>query len=152
MYEKSLHLHTLENLRSALDHFDTSFIVSNKLFRLALVSEIIDTTCLFEQLYCAWTKKLPFGENADADVDFEYWKSYNNWDGFLEKAQQNACIDDADMDLGNGLTTNDIKEKRRKTYNKNLNSAFKHAKYVEGKTVSEFFKNIEKPVGGINLS
>lgn len=144
MDEKSLHLHTLENLHSALDHYDTSFIVSNKLFRLALVSEILDTTCLFEQLYCAWCKKLPFGENADADVDFEYWKSYNNWDEFLEKAQQNACIDDADMDLGNGLTTNDIKEKRRKTYSKNLYSAFKHAKYVEGKTVSEFFKNIEK--------
>lgn len=144
MDEKSLHLHTLENLHSALDHFDTSFIVSNKLFRLALVSEILDTTCLFEQLYCAWTKKLPFGENADADVDFEYWKSYKNWDGFLEKAQQNACIDDADMDLGNGLTTNDIKEKRRKTYSKNLYAAFRHAKYTDGKSVNEFLKIIDK--------
>ena len=41
---KSEYLETLEKLQNALTQFDMSFGVSNRIFRLALVSEILDTT------------------------------------------------------------------------------------------------------------
>ncbi len=73
MAEKSIHLGTLEKLQFALRDFDMSFSTSNKLFRLAIVSEIIDTIGLFEQLAEDWKENLPFGERPDADIDFDYW-------------------------------------------------------------------------------
>ena len=103
--DKSTHLITLENLRSALSNFDMSFGVSNKLFRLAIVSEILDTACLFEQLYDAWNQRLPYGEGPDADVDFVYWKDINTWGDLLDNAQQNLCIDNYSLDLGNGQSS-----------------------------------------------
>ena len=89
--DKSVHLVTLEKLRTALSSFDMSFGVSNKLFRLAIVSEILDTTCLFEQLLESWKQRLPFGEGPDADVDFDYWKDMSIWSELQSNAQQNVC-------------------------------------------------------------
>ena len=73
MAERSIHLETLLKLQSALEMFDMSFSTSNKLFRLALVSEMIDTAGLFEQLAEDWKDNLPYGEGPALDVDFEYW-------------------------------------------------------------------------------
>lgn len=148
MEEKSLHFLALERLQSALDNFDTSFIVSNKLFRLALVSEILDTTCLFEQLYNAWSEKLPLGEGPDVDVDFQYWKSLNQWNNLIDNAQQNVCINDVTYSLGNGMTSDDISGNKRKNFKKNLTAAFKHADFSDGKIVADFLTWVEADKSG----
>ena len=149
MEEKSLYLQTLEKLQSALEKFDTSFIVSNKLYRLALVSEIFDTACLFEQLYNAWSTQLPLGEGPDADVDFAFWKEYANWRGLVDCAQQNVCIDKSTFELGNGMVTDDLTIKRRKNYKKYLTAAFKHSGYPDAQNALTFFKLIENDKSGM---
>lgn len=148
MAEKSLHILALERLRSALDNFDMSFIVSNKLFRLALVSEILDTTCLFEQLYNAWSERLPLGEGPDYDVDFNYWKSLNNWNSLIENAQQNVCINDATYSLGNGMISDELARNKKKSFKKNLTSALNHAKFSDDKIVTDFLKWVEYDKSG----
>ena len=147
--EKSTHLITLENLRSALSNFDMSFGVSNKLFRLAIVSEILDTACLFEQLYDAWYQRLPYGEGPDADVDFVYWKDINTWGDLLDNAQQNLCIDNYSLDLGNGQSSDDIRGNRRKNYTKNLKTALRSAKYADFQNVTDFAKLIGNDKSGM---
>lgn len=149
MEDKSLHLQTLEKLQTALENFDPSFMVSNKLFRLALVSEILDTTCMFEQLYCAWSQQLPFGEGPDADVDFEYWKEYSTWRNLVDCAQQNVCINSTTVELGNGMTSDNAPIKRRKNYKKNLNAVFKHTNYPDTQHAIDFFKLIENDKSGM---
>lgn len=149
MEEKSLHLQTLEKLQTALENFDPSFMISNKLFRLALVSEILDTTCMFEQLYCAWSVQLPFGEGPDADVDFQYWREYSTWRNLVDCAQQNVCIDYTTVELGNGMTSDNAPIKRRKNYKKNLNVAFKHTSYPDTQHAVDFFKLIENDKSGM---
>lgn len=149
MKVKSLHLQTLEKLQTALENFDPSFMISNKLFRLALVSEILDTTCMFEQLYCAWSAQLPFGEGPDADVNFEYWKEYGSWRNLVDCAQQNVCIDNTTVGLGNGMTSDNAPIKRRKNYKKNLNVAFKHTNYPDTQHAVDFFKLIENDKSGM---
>ena len=140
--DKSTHLITLENLRSALSNFDMSFGVSNRLFRLAIVSEILDTACLFEQLFDAWSQRLPYGEGPDADVNFEYWKDIATWKELVVNAQQNLCIDTYPLDLGNGQSSEDIRGNRRKSYGKYLKTALKYAKYTDSQNVSEFARLI----------
>ena len=147
--DKSTHLITLENLRSALSNFDMSFGVSNKLFRLAIVSEILDTACLFEQLYYAWNQRLPYGEGPDADVDFVYWKDINTWGDLLDNAQQNLCIDSYSLDLGNGQSSDDIRGNRRKNYTKNLKTALRSAKYADFQNVTDFAKLIGNDKSGM---
>ena len=147
--DKSTHLITLENLRSALSNFDMSFGVSNKLFRLAIVSEILDTACLFEQLYDAWNQRLPYGEGPDADVDFVYWKDINTWGDLLDNAQQNLCIDNYSLDLGNGQSSDDIRGNRRKNYTKNLKTALRSAKYADFQNVTDFAKLIGNDKSGM---
>lgn len=148
MEEKSLHLLALERLQSALDNFDTSFIVSNKLFRLALVSEVLDTTCLFEQLHNAWSVRLPLGQGPDYDVDFNYWKSLDNWNSLIENAQQNVCINDATYSLGNGMISDELARNKKKSFKKNLTSAFKHAQFTGGDIVTDFLKWVENDKSG----
>ena len=147
--DKSTHLITLENLRSALSNFDMSFGVSNRLFRLAIVSEILDTSCLFEQLFDAWSLRLPFGEGPDADVNFEYWKDLTTWKELLDNAQQNLCIDTYPLDLGNGLSSEDIRGNRRKNYAKNLKAALRSAKYGDIQNVTDFAKLIANDKSGM---
>lgn len=147
--DKSTHLITLENLRFALSNFDMSFGVSNKLFRLAIVSEILDTACLFEQLFDAWSQRLPYGEGPDADVDFAYWKNLNTWGELLDNAQQNLCIDNYSLDLGNGQNSDDIRGNRRKNYTKNLKAALKSAKYADFQNVTDFAKLISNDKSGM---
>ena len=143
MEEKSLHLQTLERLKSALESFDTSFILSNKLFRLALVSEILDASCMFEQLYNSWSEKLPIGEGPDADVTFELWKEYSQWKSLVDNAQQAISLDDITIVFGNGLSTNDITGNRRKSYRKNLSTVLRQNNASAEKNVLEFFKILE---------
>lgn len=140
--EKSQYLETLEKLQGALNLFDMSFGVSNKIFRFALVSEILDTVCLFEQLYDSWLEHLPFGEGPDVDVDFEYWKDLSNWGNLLDGARQNACIDDYPIDMGNGVTTDKVNGNRRKNYLKILNSVLRRSKYEGKEHASNFVKSV----------
>jgi len=139
---KSEYLETLEKLQNALTQFDMSFGVSNRIFRLALVSEILDTSCLFEQLYESWSEYLPYGEGPDADVDFAYWKNLSTWDTLLDSAKQNACIDDFPLDMGNGVTSDRIHGNRRKSYLKTVNSVLRHSKYAGKEPTSAFVKTI----------
>lgn len=139
---KSEYLETLEKLQNALTQFDMSFGVSNRIFRLALVSEILDTVCLFEQLYESWSEYLPYGEGPDADVDFAYWKNLSSWDTLLDSAKQNACIDDFPLDMGNGVTSDKIHGNRRKTYLKSVNSVLRHSKYAGKEPTSAFVKTV----------
>ena len=139
---KSEYLETLVRLQNALTQFDMSFGVSNRIFRLALVSEILDTTCLFEQLYESWSEYLPYGEGPDADVDFAYWKNLSTWDTLLDSAKQNACIDDFPLDMGNGVTSDRIHGNRRKTYLKTVNSVLRHSKYAGKEPTSAFIKTV----------
>ena len=138
--DKSVHLVTLEKLKTALSSFDMSFGVSNRFFRLAIVSEILDTTCLFEQLLESWKQRLPFGEGPDVDVDFDYWKDMSIWKELQSNAQQNVCIDNYPLDMGNGMSSEDLHGKRRKTYAKNLKAALKSASYADSANVLEFAK------------
>ena len=139
---KSEYLETLVRLQNALTQFDMSFGVSNRIFRLALVSEILDTTCLFEQLYESWSEYLPYGEGPDADVDFAYWKNLSTWDTLLDSAKQNACIDDFPLDMGNGVTSDRIHGNRRKSYLKTVNSVLRHSKYAGKEPTSAFIKTV----------
>lgn len=115
----------------------------------SLVSEILDTTCMFEQLYCAWSVQLPFGEGPDADVNFVYWKEYSSWRNLVDCAQQNVCIDNTTVGLGNGMTSDNAPIKRRKNYKKNLNAAFKHTNYPDTQHAVDFFKLIENDKSGM---
>lgn len=148
MAEKSSHLETLERLQHSMDNFDAAFSVSNKLFRLAIVSEILDTTCMFEQLLGAWEKRLPIGEGPDADIDFAYWSDMNTWSDLQESAQQNLCIDTTCMDLGNEMTTDELRGNQRKSYAKNLKSVLKSSHYDQAPAVAEFAKFIEVDKSG----
>lgn len=139
---KSEYLETLEKLQNALTQFDMSFGVSNRIFRLALVSEILDTVCLFEQLYESWSEYLPYGEGPDADVDFAYWKNLSSWEMLLDSAKQNACIDDFPLDMGNGLSSDRIHGNRRKSYLKTVNSVLRHSKYAGKESTSAFVKTV----------
>ena len=139
---KSEYLETLEKLQNALTQFDMSFGVSNRIFRLALVSEILDTVCLFEQLYDSWSEYLPYGEGPDADVDFVYWKNLSSWSTLLDSAKQNACIDDFPLDMGNGVTSDKIHGNRRKTYLKSVNNVLRHSKYAGKEPTSAFVKTV----------
>lgn len=139
---KSEYLETLEKLQNALTQFDMSFGVSNRIFRLALVSEILDTVCLFEQLYDSWSEYLPYGEGPDADVDFAYWKNLSSWSMLLDSAKQNACIDDFPLDMGNGVTSDKIHGNRRKTYLKSVNNVLRHSKYAGKEPTSAFVKTV----------
>ena len=139
---KSNYLETLEKLHKALTVFDMSFSVSNKVFRLAIVAEILDTVCLFEQLYNSWSEHLPFGEGPDADVDFAYWKEYSTWETLLDSAQQNACIDDYPVDMGNGIKTDMIHTNRRKNYLKSIGTVLSRSKFSGKEAASNFVKVI----------
>lgn len=139
---KSNYLETLEKLQKALTVFDMSFSVSNKVFRLAIVTEILDTVCLFEQLYSSWCEHLPFGEGPDADVDFSYWKEYSTWETLLNSAKQNACIDDYPVDMGNGMKSDMMQKNRRKNYLKSFGSVLRHSEFPGKDAASIFVKEI----------
>ena len=147
--DKSVHLVTLEKLQTALSSFDMSFGVSNRLFRLAIVSEILDATCLFEQLLESWKQRLPFGEGPDADVDFDYWKDMSIWSELQSNAQQNVCIDNYPLDMGNGLSSEDLRGKRRKSFTKNLKAALKSSNYADSANVVEFAKMLANDNSGM---
>ena len=139
---KSDYLETLEKLQEALNMFDMSFSVSNKVFRLALVSEILDTACLFEQLYNSWSEHLPFGEGPDADVDFAYWKDLRTWDTLLNSAKQDACIDDYPVDMGNGMKSDMMQTNRRKNYLKAIGTVLRRSDFSGKEAASNFVKVI----------
>lgn len=142
MAEKSIHLETLEKLQSALRDFDMSFSTSNKLFRMAIVSEIIDTIGLFEQLAEAWKTNLPFGEGPDADVDFQYWSNMDNWENLHVRAMQNECVDGFPISLGNGQTSDDVSKRKKSTYAKYYNSVLKSIRYEDKEPTINFLKRL----------
>ena len=140
MAEKSIHLGTLEKLQYALRDFDMSFSTSNKLFRMAIVSELIDTVGLFEQLAEDWKINLPFGDGPDADVDFDYWADWTTWENLHCRAMQNECVDGLPISLGNGRTSDDLKRRKKSIYTKDYNAIFKSARYEGKDTAVEFMK------------
>lgn len=148
MAEKSSYLETLERLQHSMDNFDAAFSVSNKMFRLAIVSEILDTTCMFEQLLVAWENRLPIGEGPDADIDFAYWSHMNTWVDLQESAQQNLCIDTTGMDFGNGMTSDELRGNQRKSYTKNLRAVLRSSHYDQALAVTKFAKFIEADNSG----
>ena len=140
MAEKSIHLGTLEKLQYALRDFDMSFSTSNKLFRMAIVSEIIDTIGLFEQLADDWKTNLPFGEGPDADIDFDYWIDLSTWENLHCRAMQNECVDSLPISLGNGRTSDDVKRIKKSSYTKYFNSILKTARYEGRNNTVDFIK------------
>lgn len=108
-----------------LKNFDMSFGTSNKLFRVAIVMEILNVQCLFEQLYAKWQEDLPWGVDADADINFAEWAGYQTWADLISSARQNICIDNIPVDLGNGNFATDIAKFVKKGFNKNLKTVFK---------------------------
>ena len=140
--EKSQYLETLGKLQNALTKFDMSFDVSSRIMRIALVSEILDTAFLFEQLYQSWCEHLPYGEGPDADIDFAYWKELSNWESLLSGAKQNACIDDYPFDMGNGMTSDKIHVNRRKNYLRSVYSVFRRSGYSGNEAASFFVKTV----------
>lgn len=148
MPKKSVHLETLQKLQTALKDFDMSFSTSNKLLRMAIVSEIIDTIGLFEQLVVAWSTDLPFGSGPDEDVDFAYWGDMNNWSDLMSKSKQNVCIDDLSFSLGNGKQTDDISKMKKATYIKHFTSILKNARYDGKDSTIDFLKFLSKDKTG----
>ena len=140
MAEKSIHLGTLEKLQFALRDFDMSFSTSNKLFRLAIVSEIIDTIGLFEQLAEDWKTNLPFGEGPDADIDFDYWTDLGTWENLHCRAMQNECVDSLPISFGNGRTSDDVRRIKKSSYTKYFNSVLKTARYEGRCNTVDFLK------------
>ncbi len=121
----STHREALEKLQLMLKNFDMSFGTSNKLFRVAIVMEILNVQCLFEQLYAKWQEDLPWGVDADADINFAEWAGYQTWADLISSARQNICIDNIPVDLGNGTFAADIAKFVKKGFNKNLKAVFK---------------------------
>lgn len=121
----STHREALEKLQLMLKNFDMSFGNSNKLFRVAIVMEILNVQCLFEQLYAKWQEDLPWGVDADADINFAEWAGYQTWADLISSARQNICIDNIPVDLGNGNFATDIAKFVKKGFNKNLKTVFK---------------------------
>lgn len=144
MSTKSLHLETLEKIQHMLDGFDMSFKLSNKMFRLAIVSEILDAACLFEQLYKSWSERLPFGEGPDLDVDFDYWQNISAWNDLRTNALQNLCIVPSGIDFGNGMYSDDSDwTKSRKSYQKFLKESVKAARFADKSVLPNFAKAME---------
>ncbi len=143
MAEKSIHLDTLEKLQFALKDFDMSFSTSNKLFRMAIASELIDTVGLFEQLADDWKVNLPFGEGPDADIDFDYWTDWTTWENLHSRAMQNECVDGLPIPMGNGRTSDEIKRMKKSTFTKYYRDTFKSARYEGRETAIDFIKFIQ---------
>ena len=121
----STHREALEKLQLMLKNFDMSFGTSNKLFRVAIVMEILNVQCLFEQLYAKWQEDLPWGMDADADINFSEWAGYQTWADLISSARQNICIDNIPVDLGNNNSASDIAKFVKKGFNKSLKAVFK---------------------------
>ena len=141
----STHREALEKLQLMLKTFDMSFGTSNKMFRVAIVMEILNVQCLFEQLYAKWQKDLPWGADADEDISFGDWASYSKWDDLVSAARQNACIENIVFDIGNGNIADDLPKFIKKGFNKNLKAVFESSFGKEGlKTVEPYLAMIEE--------
>lgn len=121
----SKHKEALEKLQQMLRNFDMSFGMSNKMFRMAIVLEILNVQSLFDQLLSKWKMKLPCGDGPDADIDFEEWSNYANWSDLVVAARQNVCIENLSIECGNGEYIDDFTKTFKKNFRKNLTSVFK---------------------------
>ena len=121
----SKHKEALEKLQQMLRSFDMSFGMSNKMFRMAIVLEILNVQSLFDQLLGKWQMKLPFGEGPDADIDFEEWSNYAKWNELVIAARQNVCIEDLSIECGNEEYIEDYTKTFKKSFRKNITSVFK---------------------------
>ena len=121
----SKHKEALEKLQQMLRSFDMSFGMSNKMFRMAIVLEILNVQSLFDQLLGKWLMKLPFGEGPDADIDFEEWSNYAKWSELVVAARQNVCIEDLSIECGNEEFIDNFSKTFKKSFRKNITSVFK---------------------------
>ena len=121
----SKHREALEKLQLMLKNYDMSFGMSNKMFRMAIVLEILNVQSLFDQLLCKWKSKLPFGNGPDVDIDFTQWSDYAKWSEMVVAARQNVCIENLSIDCGNGEFIDDFSKTFKKSFNKNISSVFK---------------------------
>ena len=126
MLELSTHRVALEKLQQMLRNYDMSFGISNKMFRMAIVLEILNVQSLFDQLLHKWEMKLPIGEGPDADIDFAEWSSYDKWSELINAARQNVCIENLSIDCGNGMYIDDFAKSFKKGFKKNMKSVFKN--------------------------
>lgn len=125
MQELSTHKVALEKLQQMLRNYDMSFGISNKMFRMAIVLEILNVQSLFDQLLHKWETRLPVGEGPDADIDFAEWGNYNKWHDLIDAARQNVCIENLSIDCGNGMYIDDFAKSFKKSFKKNMTSVFK---------------------------
>lgn len=136
----SQYLNALERIKGMLSNFDMSFGVSNKFFRLAIASEILDTQRLFEYLLDAWTNQLPWGAGPGTDVDFAYWSNIDTWNELISTACQNVCIENYPVDLGNGETIDNYGGFKRKAAAKSFQSILKSARVGNQTDIHNFYK------------
>lgn len=144
MAQNSIYIDTLTKLQSLLRDFDMSFGISNKIFRLSIVSEIIDTQCLFEQLLAHWQQHLPWGEEPDGEIDFSEWGKIETWDELISIARQNVCVENVVIDHGNGDTPEDYASYKRKGYNKQLTSVVKASRHDDRDGVIALLKYLQQ--------
>lgn len=136
----SQYLNALERIKNMLSNFDMSFDVSNKFFRLAIASEILDTQRLFEYLLDAWTNQLPWGAGPGTDVDFAYWSNTDTWNELTSIACQNVCIENYPVDLGNGETIYNYGGFKRRDAAKKFKSILKSARIDTQTEIQNFYK------------
>lgn len=149
MYEPSQHKEAIKNLQLMLKTYDMSFGISNKMFRIAIVLEILNVQSLFEQLLNKWQNLLPLGEGPDADINFEYWSNYDQWADLVNAARQNVCIENLPIDCGNGEYIDDCAKYFKKVCRKNVASVFRNTFKNKREDILESFKVIADDKEGV---
>ena len=145
----SIHKEALEKLQLMLKNYDMSFGISNKMFRMAIVLEILNVQSLFDQLLHKWQTKLPIGEGPDADIDFTEWCNYNKWRELIDAARQNVCIENLSIDCGNGLYIDDFAKSFKRGFKKNMTSVFKSTFGTKRNELLEPFQTIIDDKDGV---
>ena len=145
----SIHKETLEKLQLMLKNYDMSFGISNKMFRMAIVLEILNVQSLFDQLLHKWQTKLPIGEGPDADIDFTEWCNYNKWRELIDAARQNVCIENLSIDCGNGVYIDDFAKSFKRGFKKNMTSVFKSTFGTKRNELLEPFQTIIDDKDGV---
>lgn len=149
MQELSTHKVALEKLQQMLRNYDMSFGISNKMFRMTIVLEILNVQSLFDQLLHKWETRLPVGEGPDADIDFAEWGNYDKWHDLIDAARQNVCIENLSINCGNGMYIDDFAKSFKKGFKKNMTSVFKSTFGTKRDELLEPFQTIIDDKDGV---
>ena len=132
-----------------LRNYDMSFGISNKMFRMTIVLEILNVQSLFDQLLHKWETRLPVGEGPDADIDFAEWGNYDKWHDLIDAARQNVCIENLSINCGNGMYIDDFAKSFKKGFKKNMTSVFKSTFGTKRDELLEPFQTIIDDKDGV---